>query len=367
VSTRLTLVPDEGIVVAALCNYRHDLPQEITREILATLIPEKSQQIRIAPPHQPNRQPPAPGLPAELVGYWAGEVETYAGRRRLELWAHADGDVHTRLNGGLITLLNRSRFANGRLTGVFQGRLATPDTDRLPYHLQLGLQRNEDFLRGPVTATSLPPATGGFTLGHWAELKREDPDPHLAALFDGHSLAGWRIPNEFDFARHGKVEVIDGTLVLGEGNPATGVNLDGNPPRYDYEISLDAKRVAGSDFFCGMTFPVGDRYLTLIVGGWGGGVIGLSNLDGMSAVENETTSYKEFQLDRWYHIRLRVTRDRVAAWIDGEPVVDVGIADRQLSIWWEVEPSRPLGIATWYTRAALRRIHLKRLTGVESP
>jgi hypothetical protein len=39
-------------------------------------------------------------------------------------------------------------------------------------------------------------------------------------------------------------------------------------------------------------------------------------------------------------------------------------SDRKFSIWWEQEPARPLGIATWNTSAALRNI---RLTVLDSP
>ena len=38
-------------------------------------------------------------------------------------------------------------------------------------------------------------------------------------------------------------------------------------------------------------------------------------------------------------------------------------ANRQLSIPWEVEPTQPLGIATWYTTAALRNIRFRPLAG----
>jgi CubicO group peptidase (beta-lactamase class C family) len=364
---RLTLIPAHGIVVAAVCNYRHDLPLELTREILATLLPDYGQRMRTASRHTPNAQPSPPGCPPELVGYWAGWVQTYTGQRRLELWAHPDGDVRVRLNGGLITLLNDTRLAGGVLSGLFDSDLDTPDVGRKPYHLQLRLTVERDLLRGPVTAESIASARGGYTLSYWAQLHKEDSDPQLVALFNGKDLSGWRVTDQDVFSRHGAVRVEGDSLILGQGNPASGIPRAGDPPRWDYEISLDAKRVAGSDFFCGMTFPVGERYLTLIIGGWGGGVMGLSNLDGMSAVENETTGYKEFQQDRWYRIRLQVTRQAVSIWLDEEQIIDVDLTDRRLGIWWEVEPSRPLGIATWYTRAALRRIHLKRLPAEAVP
>ena len=193
------------------------------------------------------------------------------------------------------------------------------------------------------------------------DAKTPPDDKKTTALFNQKNLDNWRVIDTFDFKRHGKVEVVDGTIVLGAGSPATGISYTGKLPRIDYEISLQAKRVEGDDFFCGLTFPVNDSHLSLIIGGWGGGVTGISNLDDRSAVENETTGYTEFERDRWYRIRLRVTAEVVQAWLDDEKIVDVKINDKKLSIWWEQEPARPLGIVTWYTKGAVKDIVLTRL------
>ena len=178
------------------------------------------------------------------------------------------------------------------------------------------------------------------------------------SLFDGKSLGEWKVVENFDFRNHGKVEVRDGTIVLEKGKPGTAVRFAGKMPKSDYEISLEAMRVDGDDFFCGMTFPVGDAWLSLIVGGWGGRVVGLSCLDDEPAVDNETCQHKEFKNKQWYKIRLRVTKDKVQAWIDGERLVDIDTKDRKLSIWFEQECVTPLGIATWRTSAALKNLKL---------
>jgi hypothetical protein len=170
-------------------------------------------------------------------------------------------------------------------------------------------------------------------------------------------LTGWA---PTDFAGKGAVTVSNGQINLGSGY-MTGVTCTSDIPRMNYELSLEAKRVDGSDFFCGLTFPVGTNFLTLIVGGWGGGVVGISSVDGEDASQNETTKYLNFTNDRWYHVRLRVTPKRVLAWIDNEELVNLEIEDRRLSIRFEVEPSAPLGVATWNTAAALREIEVKRL------
>ena len=182
-------------------------------------------------------------------------------------------------------------------------------------------------------------------------------DTNTQALFDGKSLVGWKIS---DFAGSGPVRVQDGKLILEMGT-MTGVAYTNPIPRMNYEISLDAMRVDGSDFFCGLTFPVGNDPCSLIVGGWGGGVVGLSSLDGQDAANNDTTQYLNFEKGRWYHIRLRVVPNRIQAWIDDDKVVDADTTERRISIRIEMEESKPLGIATWSTTGALRNIQVRKL------
>jgi hypothetical protein len=181
--------------------------------------------------------------------------------------------------------------------------------------------------------------------------------PASGSLFDGQTLAGWVAT---DFAGRGPVTVEKGQINLGMGH-MTGITWTNDLPRMNYEISLDAQRVDGSDFFCGLTFPVGKDPCSFIVGGWGGGVVGLSSIDSEDASQNETTSYMNFVNGRWYHIRVRVEPGKIQAWIDEDRVVNLDTADKRLSIRLEVEPCTPLGIATWNTAAALKNLQLKKL------
>ena len=137
--------------------------------------------------------------------------------------------------------------------------------------------------------------------------------------------------------------------------------ITGRARKLEHDPALEARRIEGSDFFCGLTFPVGDGYCTLILGGWGGGVTGLSNIDDESAVDNETTGYTDFQRNRWYAVRLQVTDGHVRAWIGEEQIVDVERRDRKFSVWWEQEPVRPFGVSCWYTKAALRKVTVRGL------
>jgi len=176
-------------------------------------------------------------------------------------------------------------------------------------------------------------------------------------LFDGKTLRGWEIT---DFAAHGEVKVVDQKLILGMG-VMTGVTYTNPFPKMNYEVELDAMRVEGDDFFCGLTFPVGDKPCSFIVGGWGGGVVGLSSIDGEDAAHNETAKFMQFDKNRWYHIRLRVTPSQIDAWIDKDKAVEFVTTDRSLSIRIEMESSKPFGIATWSTTGAISNIRVRNL------
>jgi len=178
------------------------------------------------------------------------------------------------------------------------------------------------------------------------------------SLFNGKTLGQWKIT---DFGGQGKVYIKDGSVFLEMGNDLTGITWTGPVVRMNYEISLEAMRVSGSDFFCGLTFPVGPNPCSLILGGWGGNICGLSNIDYYDAANNETTRVVNFEDGRWYHVRLRVTSDKIEAWLDDEKLVDVITTGRHISIRPEVDLSQPLGIATWRTTGAIRNIQLRKL------
>jgi len=178
------------------------------------------------------------------------------------------------------------------------------------------------------------------------------------SLFNGKTLDGWEITN---FGPQGPVYVSGDAIILAMGDGCTGITWKKDFPDINYEVTLEAKREEGNDFFCGMTFSVGKDPCTLIIGGWGGTTVGLSCINGLDASENETTTLRKFEKDRWYAIRLQVTENEIKAWIDEDLVVDFTIADNRLSIRPEVELSKPFGIASWMTRAAIRNIRVKKI------
>mgnify|MGYP001274456350 FL=1 len=191
------------------------------------------------------------------------------------------------------------------------------------------------------------------------------PGTGWQVLWDCRSWSGWYV---IPYAGRGAVELQDGVLVMGMGSPFTGVRYTNDFPHTNYEIALEAARLSGSDFFCGLTVPVGDSHCSLIVGGWGGGLVGISSLDGYDASENETTTFHRFEKGRWYRIRMRVTPARLEAWIDDEQVVNVNIEGRRISVRpGDIEECIPLGISCWQTAAAIRNVRWRPVTGPASP
>jgi len=178
------------------------------------------------------------------------------------------------------------------------------------------------------------------------------------SLFDGKTLGGWK---STPFGGEGEVKVEGGSIRLGMGADMTGITWSREFPKQHYEIELEARRIDGNDFFCGVTFPVGDDPCSLILGGWGGGVVGLSSIDGEDASRNATTQFQNFEKGRWYAVRIRVTPARIACDLDGKNIIDQPLEGHVVSIRGEVEASRPLGIATYATVGEVRGIRYRRL------
>jgi hypothetical protein len=215
----------------------------------------------------------------------------------------------------------------------------------------------------PVRASNAPLAAvvlGLFAVGAAAQQKTIA----WQSLFDGKSLQGWREP---PFTGRGKVKVENGTIVLGGGNPMTGVTWTSNYPKSDYEIRFEAARLEGSDFFASLTFPVGDSFATWVMGGWGGDIVGISSIDGWDASDNETRSYFTFESGYWYALRLQVTAGRIQAWIGEQQIVNVGVEGRTVGLrFGEIELSAPLGFASYATTGGLRKIEYRLLPAAAS-
>jgi hypothetical protein len=180
------------------------------------------------------------------------------------------------------------------------------------------------------------------------------------SLFDGKTLAGWKVT---DFGGEGEVTVEDGQIILRMGQPLTGITWkDGAAiPKDNYEISLQAMKRKGDDFFCALTFPVRDTHASFVIGGWAGTVIGLSSINGSDASENETTQYEKLDHNKWYNVRVRVADGKIECWLNDKQMVDVELEGNRISTRIEVDPNKPLGVCCYNVESGLKDVKLKRL------
>lgn len=168
----------------------------------------------------------------------------------------------------------------------------------------------------------------------------------------------WR---PFQFGGDGSHRVEPGQLVLEPGAPLTGGTFDVALPKDRYEVEFEAQRLSGIDFFCGLTFPTARGELTLVLGGWGGTVCGLSSLDGNDASDNETRTLRHFPDGREAAVRMRVDGDEVRVFVDGQPFLSASLTGRQVGVRPEVEPCRPFGFCCYLVTARLSRLRWRPL------
>ena len=191
-----------------------------------------------------------------------------------------------------------------------------------------------------------------------------DPEPaarkdDARSLFDGKTLGAWK---SVEFGGEGAVKVENGCIHVAEGASLSGVHWTGEaPPRTNYEFSVEAMKLDGSDFFCGIVFPVGKESCSFVAGGWGGGVTGLSSVDHMNASENETASDQNYVKNKWYTFRLRVTPAKIEVWWDAKQVINLELVNRQISVHPAVDAAAPLGLTTYETTSLFRNLRIRKL------
>ena len=187
----------------------------------------------------------------------------------------------------------------------------------------------------------------------------KDENAKWQSMFDSKKLGKWAALKKDEFEQAGKVHIRDGAIVMEAGDPATGIHWTGKFPKQNYELIVEGKRIKGDDFFCGLTFPVSDGSLTLIMGGRGGWVVGLSCIDGFYAIDNDTCTSIKFKQNQWYKIRLRVTAANVGVWVDKEKVIALETERHKLAASEEMQRCLPVGVATWKTTGAIRDLKFR--------
>lgn len=200
-----------------------------------------------------------------------------------------------------------------------------------------------------------------------ATAKTPDVKKDWKPLFNGKDLDGWKVTN---FGGEGAVKVEgkdNEEIVIYEGVDLSGITTTRKDIlKSNYEVEFEAQRASGTDFFVGYTFPVGEDACSLVLGGWGGGVCGISSLDLMDASENETTGYREFIQGKWYKVRVRVTDKRIQAWLGEWTLADVERELHDIDVRFEMEASKPMGFATYQTVGKIRNARIRQLTAKEA-
>lgn len=155
-----------------------------------------------------------------------------------------------------------------------------------------------------------------------------------------------------------------GILRIQWGEGLSAVRWTGPAILPPFEVELKARRIDGTDFFCGLTFPVRatGECVTWVVGGWGGSLVGISSIDGKDASENDTTLHRAFEKERWYSLRLKRAGERIDAWIDSEKVIGIDTTGRELGLRpGPIDICAPFGLATWQTTGEFRDLRWRPL------
>jgi len=211
------------------------------------------------------------------------------------------------------------------------------------------------------TMKLLPALALWITWSTTAAVAQEKP---ITPLTGSDLAANWRVIDEMK--DHGPVTLTDGVLRLGAGVPMTGVAYTGKAelPLKDYEVSFEARRVDGEDFFAALTFPVRDKdtAATWVLGGWGGKCVGISCLQFQAADENETTNWIEFTTGTWYRFRLQVRENRLTGFIDDKQIFDADTEGKKITMrFGDIEFCRPLGFASYSTVGEVKNLKIAKL------
>lgn len=180
VSTMLTLVPEQRLAVAVLCNESNGAVYRMPEEIVQALVEPKEEDADKEPggADENSDEPSETQSVSQLTGHWQGQIHTYEGPIDLKLWVLASGDVHVQVGDDLKALLNKRSAPEGELRGTLLGELPTADARRTPHRLALSVKLHGEQLQGEMRVSPRVDRTRGIgaaLLCHWVELTRATP------------------------------------------------------------------------------------------------------------------------------------------------------------------------------------------------
>ncbi len=151
--------------------------------------------------------------------------------------------------------------------------------------------------------------------------------------------------------------VKDGTVL--QESLADNIRLwFGNPDWKNYEFTLQARKVGGSEGFLILFRGISDEeFYWCNLGGWGNMRHSLEKgLKGIQWGAVGPAVDGKIEENKWYDIRIRCENEHIQVWLDNETLLDFNDTT-------EPHLAGRVGIGTWSTKAQYRNIQVKDLDG----
>jgi CubicO group peptidase (beta-lactamase class C family) len=176
---RLDMVPSENLVSAVLANASDVDLWALQHEIFAAFLPA----FRDTPYQAPRAAEEAGSFspPDSLLGRWSGTIRTFQKTIPAALTFMRGGPVVLEIDGirasplSVKTELGEMSYEDGVFSGLFWGRIDTPDTSGRPHAVYIKVKMRENKLVGSASAVSID-ARRTFFLPHCLELARPAGD-----------------------------------------------------------------------------------------------------------------------------------------------------------------------------------------------
>ncbi len=153
--------------------------------------------------------------------------------------------------------------------------------------------------------------------------------------------------------------VVEDDAVVQTSTDADRKVFAGDASWTDYEFSLRARKIDGSDGFL-VIFRARDdhNFYWWSLGGWGNTKCGLEReVSNLRRTITEPVA-RRIETGRWYSIRVRVNGDHVEGFLDDVKLLDAHDA---------AHPQGRVGVGTWCTRAEFRELRVTGLDGTPFP
>jgi len=107
----------------------------------------------------------------------------------------------------------------------------------------------------------------------------------------------------------------------------------------------------------------------VIIGGWGGGLCGISSFNYMDAAENQWTRGVAFENNKWHTLRVRVMPNVMQIFLDEKKTYHARVEYEKSSQFSlrsgsDIDKTKPLGLASFQTHAHWRNFTLTKITEV---